>query len=593
MAEFLLMRSTANRQNSYARPPRRTATDSGKRVSAGQGWSLLLLLLLWLCGPDPLAADSWRELDAIPDTLRLNRLECDLPRVPELIGLPDTTAAAACRDRLDRLTRAGWWNARFDSLVAQDGTGTAHFTPGRRLRLAELRLQPESGPIRVVAVNQPATETVVTEQLSDQLTANLAAGAAFSELRLEGVVVEQGRVALNWRMRGEEPVRLASQLVYGNQLTRPEVIDRLTRFQPGMNLNPLHWEKARLNLRRQIFVEAVEPFQLVRSGGDGEYATLIKLTEAPSYFFAGNLGYAAGEQNSGYWVWSVDIRLLNILGTARELYLRTDRTAPETRSISVRYREPFLLGSQLFLEPHLMQQDHDSTYHEREYGLVTGWRPSFTLALSLGLSRREVFPDSLHGWIEQGIRQERNTVWESELILDSRDDLLHPRRGFYARYGFLESRKQLRIPGDEESHGQRVVKQRLTTQLPWPLHRRWTLLLDQDAQLLQSDSTLSLPDLLRLGGTRSLRGYREEQFLVDRYLLGRSELQYHLGWGSDLHLFLDGAVMERRGNRWGNTGYGVGLKLRVRQGYLGVDYALPGGGSLGDGKLHLLYESVF
>ena len=554
--------------------------------------TVLYLLLLFMLYPCTLqAASVWRELDQIPDTLNVLQLEATFPvrvtQADDTLGVRDTI-----RQLLENQLKDGWWNACFDSLVQQGEKYVIHISRGQQFQLIGMHYDNSNSRENVITSSEPASEGAIVSQLNEEMTAWLEAGSAFAEITLDRVEVQNGAVSLDWKVQHEKPVTLSRQLVQGNQVTRPGVVERLTRFKKDMTYSPIHWEKARRNLQRRIFITDVQPIRLVRSGTD-EYACLVSLTEAPSYFFAGNLGYSGGEEETGFWVWNLDIRLLNILGTARELYLLTARTGPSTRSISVRYREPFLLGTQLFLEPHLLQEDHDSTYHERHYGITAGWRPNFTLELSSGLSRQDVFPDSLHGWVERGIRQERNSVWRSSISYDSRDDLLHPRSGMLASYSFVEKFKQLHPPGETDSQEQRVVRQEAYAQQPVRLLRYWTLLLEEQGQMLQSDSTISVTDLLRVGGARSLRGYREEQFLVDSFLMGKMELRRQLGQGSDLHLFMDVALLERGGVVRRETGYGIGLKLRIRQGYLGVDYALPGDGGPGDGKLHILYESLF
>ena len=571
----------------------RACSKDNRRLAIRAQFSVLLyLLLLVLLLPCTIqAASVWRELEHIPDTLSVSQLETTIPvqvtLADDTLGVRDTITQL-----LDRQSKDGWWSARFDSLVQQGEKYVIHISRGQQFQLVGMQFDNSSNLQSVLASSEPASEGAIVSQLYEEMAAWQDAGSAFAEISLERVLVQNGDVSLDWKVRHEAPVKLSRQLVNGNQVTRPGVIQRLTRFRKDMVYSPAHWEKARRNLQRRIFISDVDQIRLVRCGEE-EYACLVSLTEAPSYFFAGNLGFSGGEAEAGFWVWNLDIRLLNILGTARELYLLTDRTAPSTRSISVRYREPFVLGTQLFLEPHLLQQDHDSTYHERQYGITAGWRPTFTLELTSGLSRQEVFPDSLHGWVEQGIRQERNTVWRSTVRYDSRDDLLHPRSGVMASYSFVEKYKRLHPPGETESQGHRVVLHEAYAQQPVRLLRYWTLLLEEQGQMLQSDSTISVTDLLRVGGARSLRGYREEQFLVDSFLMGRAELRRQLGRGSDLHLFMDGAFLERRGVVRRETGYGIGLKLRIRQGYLGVDYALPGDGGPGDGKLHILYESLF
>ncbi len=97
-------------------------------------------------------------------------------------------------------------------------------------------------------------------------------------------------------------------------------------------------------------------------------------------------------------------------------------------------------------------------------------------------------------------------------------------------------------------------------------------------------------ELLVLGGARSLRGYREEQFRGTRVALGSVEYRYLLGRRSRAIAFVDAGYWYRDGSNVAkdtNLGYGIGLRGDTRLGTISIDYGLGEGDDLLDGKLHV------
>jgi len=109
---------------------------------------------------------------------------------------------------------------------------------------------------------------------------------------------------------------------------------------------------------------------------------------------------------------------------------------------------------------------------------------------------------------------------------------------------------------------------------------------------------IPISEKLPLGGTRSLRGYRERQFLGFR--TGWFSLEYRLLLGkySRVFVFLDAGAYSDRTPQQGNftvgkIGYGVGIRAESRVGIVGIDYGLGEGDGILDGKVHLQITSQF
>jgi outer membrane protein insertion porin family len=101
-------------------------------------------------------------------------------------------------------------------------------------------------------------------------------------------------------------------------------------------------------------------------------------------------------------------------------------------------------------------------------------------------------------------------------------------------------------------------------------------------------------DLWRFGGTRSVRGYREEQFLASRIAWSNLEYRLMLTPRSYTFLFLDAGYYfldadPERGIAQQEDyifGYGLGITIETAIGLLGVSFALAEGETFSEGKIH-------
>ena len=102
-------------------------------------------------------------------------------------------------------------------------------------------------------------------------------------------------------------------------------------------------------------------------------------------------------------------------------------------------------------------------------------------------------------------------------------------------------------------------------------------------------------DMFRFGGTKTLRGYRENQFMGSRVAWTNAEYRFLLGRRSFLFGFLDTGYYSRPGDPEENIpaedgfkyGYGIGLRTDTPLGYITVSFALGQGDSFSTAKIHI------
>ena len=92
---------------------------------------------------------------------------------------------------------------------------------------------------------------------------------------------------------------------------------------------------------------------------------------------------------------------------------------------------------------------------------------------------------------------------------------------------------------------------------------------------------------IRLGGTRTLRGYREDVFSGRRAAWLNAEYRFLTGRRSRLFLFADGGRIDTDDAVLVRWGFGFGLRLETRLGVIGVDYGLGRGDTWMQGKVHV------
>jgi outer membrane protein insertion porin family len=108
-------------------------------------------------------------------------------------------------------------------------------------------------------------------------------------------------------------------------------------------------------------------------------------------------------------------------------------------------------------------------------------------------------------------------------------------------------------------------------------------------------SSLQEGEMYRFGGTRTLRGYRENEFLGSRIAWANLEYRLLAGRRSFFYGFIDGGYYQRPGDAVSGAsgaeayklGVGVGVRLDTALGNMAVSFAFGEGDSFSTGKIHI------
>jgi outer membrane protein assembly factor BamA len=368
--------------------------------------------------------------------------------------------------------------------------------------------------------------------------------------------------------------------------TDPGVVVRETRMTMGELYDAARVQAIRERLQRlNIFASVSDP-QLYLRGGRG--GLRIGVEEGRTSTFDGVIGYVppAGTGSTGYVTGLVSVSMRNLFGTGRRLAARWQRTDRSTQELTVRYTEPWVFAVPLNMEGGLFFWQQDSAYVHTRWDLKAELMLTEKLSVSGLLVSDRVIPSA-----DVPVARAARSVTLSaggEVLYDLRDDPLSPTTGGRYRADYLYGRKN----NDTIS----ATMQRFGVDLQFYLSTfsRQVAALEFHGRRV-AGALVDESDLFRLGGFRTLRGYREDQFLGS--LVGWVNLEYRLLLArrsyvfafSDLGYYQRPADVARgiEGSEGTGIGYGVGVRVESPLGIIGVSLALGKGDTIGMAKVHV------
>jgi outer membrane protein insertion porin family len=527
--------------------------------------------------------------------LKFSGLRAGQPYSPEL-------AEAAARKILENLAAAGYYFCNLDSVKqnwSEDSSRVSlryYLSEGKRIVLKDLTIvgETETQGEESIRMTQPGKPLFVGELEADlwtYLTAEEENGHPFARLDLQKLDFAADSLTVNVRLIPGPRVTIGDVEIAGLEHTKPRVVARETRIRPGDLFSPARIEKAMHRVRRLPFVDEISEPALVVLGSD-RYNLLFNVKEARSNTFDGVVGYQPGAQGEkGQVTGLLHLEFQNLFGTARKARIHWEQPTENRQALEFFYEEPWVLNFPFSLWVDFRQEIEDTLYLTRNISGGVNWPALEILTLKGSLFQEEVLPDSA-GRRDLGLYRARTTGGALELEYDTRNVPENPTAGLYYRSYASVSRKEYESAAPQSS----VDLRRYEADGDWSVRLigRQILNLQIHGRHLQSDEKpIPLPDLYRLGGAQSLRGYREDQFAGSTTGWASLEYRFWLDKLSRLHAFFNLGYYEYEPSpaisadvkAW-LWGYGVGFRQETRIGVIGFDFALGEEDVLATAKVH-------
>lgn len=548
----------------------------------------LLAVLFGLIGP-PSAA--WAEVELV--------LLAPGPALPELEAALSTgqNADTLAADLLDACLALGYGDAAVE-LVPSGAGWRAEIDPGPPWQLGEIRFvgsQRFRAEDLVQRLDARPGQRFDARALGRDLERLLAgwgrAGHLFARFRLQPRRAAGERVDLVVFVDEGPVVILGEVRARGNETTAPAVLQRAAGLRPGQPIDMRDIEEAGDRLRRLGYFAEVRGPVLVRAAAPDTLDAEFVVVETPTHSISGVLGYVpAGEGQKSRLTGFLELALHNIFGSGRELDLSWARMNSEEFTLDVQWHEPWVFGTSASAQLFFQQVVQDSTYLEDAFGGNISYPIARGTEGSLRFARTRVIPGRRGDGLSPAESRTRSVG--VGLRRDGRDHRWNPRRGTLVKSTLDAGRRDA------------STLLRATTQaalhLPGWGRQSWALGTRLWA-LEPGPGEIQLPDLFRVGGVGSLRGYRQDELRVLRGGLVSIEMRLHTAATSRVGIFVDAAHLNRAEAAEVGTefvwktllGYGFGVRIGSRAGLVAIDYGIAAGDSPATGKLHVGIQSIF
>ncbi|MCW8804895.1 MAG: BamA/TamA family outer membrane protein [Ignavibacteriaceae bacterium] len=385
--------------------------------------------------------------------------------------------------------------------------------------------------------------------------------------------------------------------VTGNTSTKDYVIVRELRIEQGEVYSQSKVENLPRRLNKLRFFDPVPvPSFYLDSKNDG--ILHINVKERNTNNFDGIIGYIPpqNENESGYVTGMVDITLRNLFGTGRAAAISWEKLTRVSQELELKYLEPWLFGYPFNLNARLFQRIQDSTYVQRIIGGGIEYLATEDISATAFVLAEQVIPTTREVKVFTVYNSSSITTGVG-LTIDLRDDPLATLSGFIFENSYSYSAKTINGPPEYISEGleTEINLQRITAGFGayFEIFPRNVIALRVNGKEL-SGPFFEQSDLWRFGGTKTVRGYREEQFLASRiawtnleYRLMLSQRTYTFAF-FDTGYYLLEPIPEIGVLRSEDFifGYGIGIALDTAIGLLGVSFAFADGDTFSEGKIH-------
>jgi len=510
----------------------------------------------------------------------------------------------------------GYYFAKVDSILRRfSGDSTEvrleiFIQEGPLVKVGEVRIEGENdgvvqGLLRTFRTkpDRMFNEAELEEDIASVIQAYENSGYPFCRLQIQGLEFhdespDTRRLDIALRLDEGPRVQIDEIQVGGNTATKSNVIVRETRLRHGELFDQRKVAKIRPRLTRLgYFASVQEPRVFVDENSRG--GLLIEVKEGNSNRLDGVLGYNPPPpgKRGGSITGLLDLSFNNLVGTGRRLNARWERRGTATQELRLRYEEPWLLGFPVNIGLGFQQLIQDTTYIKRHWFVDASFPLTENLNAIGQFSQEQINPDSL-GSALFGIPASRTLLASFGVELDTRDDAINPRTGLRYRTTFSVGRKRITAP--QERLAAQGLRGRVDTkralidgEVVIPLGGPQVLDVGfHGAQVTSNEPFIPITEQFRFGGTRTVRGYREDELRGSRVGWANVEFRYLMGRRSRAFLFLDTGYYFRKEPPGGKVeglkvGYGFGFRVETRLGVIGVDYGLGQGDSFSNGKVHV------
>lgn len=395
-------------------------------------------------------------------------------------------------------------------------------------------------------------------------------------------------------------LHVAELRIDGNKTTKDYVITREARLHKNELFRSGLPERIKRRLDHLQLFSSVSLPELYLT--QEEQAGLsVRVIEGNQNSFDGVIGYVppGSLSGNGYVTGLVNISLRNLFGTGRKLSARWYQENQSSQETEFHYFEPWVASFPVNAQLGFFQRKQDSSFVKMQYDVSTELMLTDEFSVGAAFSQCGVYPTEGYG--RSIMAESKTTSFGASIRYDSRDNPTTPTSGILYSTEYQTGSKQIstseKFPIEVKS-----TTQRLVFDFSYYLSIFFRQVLATELHLRDfSSSETDVSDLFRLGGSSTLRGYREGQFLGSRIVWTNLEYRFLVAPRSFFYGFIDVgyivqpviAAVSMTASEQSKIGYGIGVRMDSALGLIGVSFALGEGDTFSTMKIHIRLINEF
>jgi outer membrane protein assembly factor BamA len=367
--------------------------------------------------------------------------------------------------------------------------------------------------------------------------------------------------------------------------TKTEVFRRLAGIVEGEPVSLTDLERSERRLARIGYFDKTAPARLYRDPSRNRIFPAYSMRKANVSTAEGVLTYSSEEN---VWEGKLDVSLLNIAGTARDLQLE-GFTGEDSRHLSGYYKEPWILGSawNVVLRGNFDEETIDAAGDSPESDSTSGEAVERTIVGEVGITRDIGFDFSIGVYF--GISEDdKHSSFEMSYV--SLDRFVLPRSGW--RLDASATWKMAR-PDSLDN----FLLARAGVLAYYPLYGNFISRFSGMAGgIFPSGAALRHTDLFALGGPGDFKGMQYRMLRSRAYGLSEFALLWQDGYDLSIEAFYQPGLYRRLapGHGWAREqNYGVGFTQYRGNWSINLYYALHNGSDFLDGIIGFGVKTLF
>ncbi|HEY9188932.1 MAG TPA: BamA/TamA family outer membrane protein [Ignavibacteria bacterium] len=425
-------------------------------------------------------------------------------------------------------------------------------------------------------------------------------GFPFAIIRIDSInffVNEKYYIDLKLKVEKGITFKIDSIAVFGNKITNDNVIIKNSRVKKGTFYEKKIIDNVPKNLMQlEIFESVKNPTLYLDSNNIGIMNISVK--ESNTFGFDAILGYQPSSETSekGYISGMLNFAFKNLFGSARKLSVFWQRDTKSSQTINLEYTEPNLLGYFIKTKVKYYQREQDSLFVLRNIAFSNTMSLFEGIFGSLIFSYQSTIPGSENTY--SFYNKSKLYSIGFEFNYDTRDDYRLPKKGTFIR-NYFEIGNKYYYSSILNKKDKIVKKIDIGIQLFNNLLKNQILYNSFQGRMILTDNE-EQTDLFYLGGINTIRGYRDNQFMVSSAIWLNNEYRFLFSDNSSFYPFFDLGYYKRNNTIDGLVSsedfiysYGLGLDFASNFGIIRLNLSLGKGDNLSRMKVHIGFKNNF